>query len=188
MARDNRDNDAQLLDYPAEWRTFELLEDDLLNEQLQQFARGDDANREHYRWVAFQQLLQRPLTDSLVAHYVQLAALDPDRTLARSALVKLIDHPALTDAQLHQLATLGDDPLLATRLGRARLLRRLRPAVVALALLQECAASGIADVHLALLRRADLDRSLLRQLQQSGANRAIRNHAAERLRSHDKGK
>lgn len=102
--------------------TFELLEDDLLNEQLQQFARGDDANREHDRWVAFKRLLQRPLTDSLVAHYVQLAALDPDRTLARSALVNLLDHPALTDVQLHPLAELGDDPLFGSQTDCVRLL------------------------------------------------------------------
>ena len=97
-------NDASELGYPKAWLDFGLLEAPLLADQLARFHAGEDRNLEHYRFAAFQRLLRRRvLTDELIDQYVRLAELDPDRTMATSALCGLLDHPALTDAQLVRL-------------------------------------------------------------------------------------
>jgi hypothetical protein len=115
-------DDASLLGYPREWIELGLLERPLLADQLQRFHAGEDPNTEHYRYAAFQRLLRRrQWTDELIDQYVRLVELDPDRTMATSALCALFDHPALTNEQLLRLerAAVGC-PVREKRYRRAR--------------------------------------------------------------------
>ncbi|HEX9105281.1 MAG TPA: hypothetical protein VF997_23885 [Polyangia bacterium] len=119
-------DDASQLGYPRAWVDFGLLERPLLADQLARFRAGEECALEHYRFAAFQRLLRRrELGDELVDKYVRLAELDPDRHVATSALCGLLDHPALTDAQLARLEpVVAGNPLLEKRLQRVRLSRR----------------------------------------------------------------
>ena len=119
-------DDASELGYPRAWLDYGLLEAPLLADQLARFRAGEDCNREHYRFAAFQRVLRRrALTDEVIDKYVRLAELDPDRHVATSALCGLLDHPALSDAQLERLETVVvGNPLLEKRLQRVRIGRR----------------------------------------------------------------
>jgi hypothetical protein len=118
-------DDASHLGYPRAWIDFGLLERPLLADQLARFRAGEDCNREHYRFAAFQRLLRRrQLTDELIEQYVRLTELDPDRHVATSALCGLIDHPALSAAQLARLEpVVAGNPLLEKRYQRVRVSR-----------------------------------------------------------------
>jgi hypothetical protein len=107
-------DDASELGYPRAWVDFGLLDRPLLADQLARFRAGEDERRERYRQDAFQRLLRRrALTDELIDQIVQLASLDPCRQTATAALCGLLDHPALSEAQLERLrgAVAGNDVL-----------------------------------------------------------------------------
>ncbi len=107
-------DDASELGYPRAWVELGLLERPLLADQLARFRAGEDERRERYRQDAFQRLLRRrALTDELIDQIVQLASLDPCRQTATAALCGLLDHPALSEAQLGRLrgAVAGNDVL-----------------------------------------------------------------------------
>jgi len=180
--------DPSRLHYPKEWLELGLLDEEFLSEQLARFDAGEDTNSEHYRIAAFNRLLARKeLSDLFIDRYVRLAQLDPYPTMVRSALIGLIDHPALSDDQLTRLAPyVAGDATVEKRLKRRRLLRELRPSIIELPVLARCASEGDAEVHRILLSRPDLPDSILAVLQRAGASRAIRNQAAERCRARSK--
>ena len=119
-------DDASQLGYPRAWLDFGLLEAPLLADQLARFRAGEACSLEHYRFAAFQRILRRrTLSDELVEQFVRLAELDPDRHVATSALCGLLDHPALTCAQLERLApVVAGNPLLEKRYQHLRVSRR----------------------------------------------------------------
>jgi hypothetical protein len=173
-----------LLKYPTQWLTYGLLPTGLLALQLRQLETGGAPGTEHYRYAAFQALLHAPpYSDRLVEQYLELARLDPDEAMARSALHALLTLPELTDAQFRLLEGhpwLGPD---AKPVRRQRVLRMLRREGVTEAVLAQCLASGDAAVHDALLERPDIPRHAVEALSQCGASRRSRNVAAALLRS-----
>ncbi len=120
------DASSELLGYPRAWLDFGLLERPLLADQLARFRAGEDRNTEHYRYAAFQRLLRRrALSDEFIDQYVRLYELDPDRQMAISALCGLIDHPAITGAQLDRLRPIvAGHCVLEKRWQRVRVSRR----------------------------------------------------------------
>ena len=176
---------AAELGYANEWLELGLLDEAFLAQQLARYDAGEDTNTEHYRWAAFQQLLlRREWSDNAIADYLKLARLDGDVSVATSAIIALIDHPSLSDEQLQQLdSTTGGSAVIEKRWRRARMLRELRFPIVEVKAFRRLALEGDAEVQQALLQRQDLPEAILELLQQKGANRAIRNQAAQRHRA-----
>jgi hypothetical protein len=171
------------LGYAPKWVEYGFLSEHDLAEQWRAFDSGDEPHTEHLRYSAFLRVLERPvLSDAIVAQYVELAALDPDRGMAQPALVRLLEHPRLTESQF---ARLREHPLAprAALVQRIDFLRQLRASGAPLDLLRRCAESGDRVVHEKLLERRDLPRDILKWLHARGATRAVRNVASQRLAS-----
>jgi hypothetical protein len=64
-------------------------------ELLQQFddllCKSEDNNPEHYRYKTFNSILSKRefLTDTIIEQYIELAKIDPDPSMAKSALILL---------------------------------------------------------------------------------------------------
>lgn len=177
--------ELEILGYPRQWMELGLLDEAFLRAQLDhlgsQQAAGEHVGTEHYRYPAFRSLLKRDaFDDALVERYLSLAALDPDRFMARAAVFDLMEHHGLTDSQLELV---GQSPLCTPRyLARTQLLRALRAGVRTDELLQTCIASREQGVHKALLGIDDLGREWIGKIATAGPTREIRHHARERLR------
>jgi hypothetical protein len=173
-----------LLCYPPQWAAYGLPSPRLLAQQLETFRSGVDSSTEHYRFAAFKTLLgEGPLSDEQVTQYLTLVEADPDSFMARSALIELLLHPDLTDAQFERLSQhpwmlAYPKPAKCERL--LRLLRREGPTEAAL---ERCVSEGDAGVHHALLRLPALPTHILERLAQSGGSRFVRNVAGAQLRT-----
>jgi Arc/MetJ family transcription regulator len=90
-----------VLGYDAKWLEYRFIDEQFLQQQLARFRTSGDHCGEHYRYAAFLKVLaDRPMLDDLaLAHYVELAALDQDRVMAKSALIRLVKWSGLTESQ-----------------------------------------------------------------------------------------
>ena len=142
---------------------------------------------EHERYQSFRIRLAglHVLSDEVLHALIQEAAADPDPTISGSLLALVADRPDLTNAQ--RQALIEDlrfhEPFLQHRLRRATLLAlHLAPSLND-DVFAQCLSFSDAPVHQGLLRHPGVGRPQLEALRDHGANRAIRNIAAQRLRT-----
>jgi hypothetical protein len=177
---------STLLFHPK-WIEHGLLPDDFLQSQFLLYQTSDDKNTEHYRFRAFGYVLANTetLDDQALDHYIELATLDDDKTMGEAALGLLVRWSRLTDSQLDRLKThpVYSKPFLQKLIKRMEMLRELASTGLTDEAFERFVSDGDAEVHRALLSRPELTRAHLEVLRERGANKAIRNVAASRLRS-----
>jgi hypothetical protein len=93
------------LHYSPEWLEYDLLSRDFWLEQYSKYQASPDKHTEHYRFQAFQTVLntREALDQEAMDRYIALAVADPDRSMGHSALAVLIKWPGLTPDQLQDL-------------------------------------------------------------------------------------
>jgi hypothetical protein len=90
----------KLLGYSLKWVEYGFLTRDFLLDQAARFHTGEDQNTEHYRYAAFKEFQKRnAFSDREFEQYIELAALDPDMAMGTAALVDILNHPGMTEAQ-----------------------------------------------------------------------------------------
>jgi hypothetical protein len=91
----------KLLGYSSDWIAAGILTESEFASQLQEFPSGEDTNKEHYRFRTLANYLRNneTLSDNQVKHIIRLLRKDVDKSMAGSALLKLLSMPALTDKQ-----------------------------------------------------------------------------------------
>ena len=142
---------------------------------------------EHERFRSFRVRLAglRVLSDEVMHTLVQDATADPDPNVRGSMLALIADRPDLTHAQ--RQALIEDprfhEPFLQHRIRRATLLALLQMPSLNDDVFTQCLSFSDAPVHQALLKHPGIGRLQLEALRDQGANRAVRNIAAQRLRA-----
>jgi hypothetical protein len=173
----------KLLGYCSKWVEYGFLSPELLLAQVARFHAGDDKSTEHFRYAAFRRLQQRDVfSDQVFEQYLELATLDPDpKAMGRAALIDLIYHPGLTEAQWETVLAHPRVQELPKLIKQVRLLKELRGPNVTEETLQRCVDEGDGDIHRRLLDRSDLPHRIVEALHRNGANKVIRNVAGMRL-------
>jgi hypothetical protein len=180
-------SDLELLGYSARWVEYGFLSPELLGEQVRFFHTGADRNTEHYRYWAFKQLQRRPVFSPLeFERYVELAASDPDPTMGRAALIDLLHHPGITEAQEKALLDHPRLQELPRLVQRRRLLRELHRTGPTIEMLQRALEARDSHFQRTLLETPDLPRPIVEALHERGSNRAVRNLAGVMLKYLDR--
>jgi hypothetical protein len=179
--------DLELLGYSPKWVEYGFLSPELLLAQVARFHTGADQSSEHFRYAAFMQLQGRDIfSDEVFQRYLELAALDPDPLgMARAALIELLDHPGITDAQWEAVLAHPLVQTLPKLIRKRRLLKALRGPNVTDEILWRCVEEGDGDLHRRLLDRPDLPGPIIEALHQKGANKAVRKLAGIHLKRVD---
>jgi hypothetical protein len=176
----------RMLGYDALWLESGFLSVDELQNQWESVGVSSSPQPEHYRFAAFCSVLDRctAMTDTDIARFVRLAAIDPDPIMATAALGRLVMWPGITAGQLGQLATDAafQSAPLRRLVHRRELLAAITPGQVSDAFVETCLDSGDADVQRALLANADLTADQLASLVRGGQNKALRNLALQETR------
>lgn len=182
---DSTQSTLDLLGYHPKWVEYGMVDDAFLERQQEEFTTSDDQNTEHYRYGAFRAVLRGHdvLPDHVIGHYIELAELEADLAMAGSALADLIHWRGLTEQQRERLPASPSfaAPFLQKGIIRSRLLRRLKSEPLTAALFEECLAEKDGVLQRAMLEDSSIARDQLENLAEHGANRAIRNIAAQRL-------
>ena len=147
----------------------------------------DPPSPEHSRYAAFAGRLTalERVSDALLESLIAEAAADPDASMGGSVLALIADHRLLSENQRAALLSHPQyqQPFLQHRLRRATLLHLLRASSLSEDVIQQCISFPDAPVHSALLDHPALSHSHLAALRDHGMNRAVRNIAAQRLRT-----
>jgi hypothetical protein len=177
---------AAELGYTSPWLDWGFVDEPYLRAQYAQYTSTDDKNQEHYRCGAFREFLRRHsrLSDEVVDRIFRLADDGPDRcNLHQNRIFELLLSGRLSDEQHFALAKRQPtvlEPPLQKIYWRCGILRKIRQSGVA-ANFAEIQLVSDREVQLELLEHADLAREHLVWLAERGANKAIRNRAAQRL-------
>ena len=99
-----------------------------------------------------------------------------------TALIDLVRHPGLTEAQWETLLTHPRMQELPRLVKRERLLKELRGPALTEEVFQRCTDEGDEVVHRAMLNLPDIPRGIVEALHERGANKAVRNIAGVMLR------
>ena len=93
--------DLAKLSYHPKWIEYKFLSKEILEQQLSEFNKGEDTNSEHYRYRTFKSFIQNnpKFTDNQVNHFIELTQIDPDETMAGSALSEFIQSGKLNPNQ-----------------------------------------------------------------------------------------
>ena len=187
---DSTKSALDLLGYHPKWLEYGMVDAAFLQRQRADFTTSDDQNTEHYRYGAFRAVLRGHdvLPDHVIGHYIELAELEADPSMAGSALADLIHWRGLTEQQREQLSVhpAFAAPFLQKGIIRSRLLRRLKREPLTAALFEECLAKQDGVLQRAMLEASSITRDQLETLASHRAYRAIRNIAAQRLQQNRK--
>jgi hypothetical protein len=178
------------LHYSPQWLDYDLLSGEFWLHQYSQYQTSSDKHTEHYRFEAFQAVLnsREMLDQATIDHYIELAVSDCDQSMGNSALARLIQWPGLTDGQLQYLNNhpACNKPFLRKLQQRVILLRELDSTGVSDETFERFLNSQDEQVHRSLLSIAGLKAEYLQRLSDRGVNKAIRNMARRRLQSFGK--
>lgn len=91
----------EVLGYTEKWIEYGFLTEEILQNQLAEFEKGEDQNTEHYRYGAFLYWFDQrnAFSDTEVEHYIELALNDPHELMAGSAIKELFTSSKITDTQ-----------------------------------------------------------------------------------------
>jgi len=168
------------LGYTEDWLRAGLLGRALLAEQYERLLAGGTKKTARYRAQALAAWRDATgaISDEALDAYLAVAAADPDKKLAASAVADLIQCPRITLEQLERIA--NSDPKLMKRhealIRRTYLTRRLDQGVTG-ALIEQVIALKEASVQTRLIRDERLSREQAEALAKGGANPTIREQA-----------
>ena len=74
---------VKLMNYPKEWLEWDMLPDEVLENQLSEYEPGHENSSEHYRNGAFQFWLRGEANEEQLIKLVKLSKLDPDEIMCR---------------------------------------------------------------------------------------------------------
>jgi hypothetical protein len=179
----NQRDYQRLLQFSDSWLMLGLLSEDKLSELGHEYELSDDKNTEHYRYRIFQEYLtsHRPLSASMAEALYELGAEDTD-TVMGGAMMGDIVSLAECPAQVLEKAYVSGEKHLVKAAKRRRLLSELSTGLTA-EVFMRCLESRDAMIQREVLGCPELSRKQLEQMAEAGANRAVRNVAAERLRA-----
>jgi hypothetical protein len=175
------------LRYDPRWLNYGFLDPASLRDQIAELESGDDANTEHYRYRSFLAVLESraSLSEKEIDDYVELALADPEVQMGEAALRKLAEWPKLGEAGYIKIS--GHEVFLRASMRGSMIWGRLIRALNSSSLTPEDCDSyleaGDSEVQRVLMDRVKLSRTQLERLRSAGKSRAIRNMAAEKLRS-----
>lgn len=172
----------RLLEFSDEWLRLGLLTEAGLRELGQEYEASDDKATEHYRLRVFREYLKsrRPLSPQMVEALYELGREDPSRGMGGAMMRELVDLAECPPEVLEKASASGDNHLVRAVWWR-RTLEEMKSGVTE-DLFARCLGSRDGVVQRGLLERPELTRSQLEQLVETGANRAVRNMARQRLR------
>ena len=176
------------LGYTIKWLEYGILSAEQLKVDLAEFQKDDgDPNIEHYRYRTAMNFLRGKTQwiDEEVEHLLEVVAEDPDGDMSRSVALALLKCDTLTDQQFYKLNEHPAIKVLDVSKAHLRhdLLRFLTRESLAPQVIDRCIQEGDSTVHGRLLEFEDLPIDAVQALSTCGANKAIRNMAAQRLQS-----
>lgn len=179
----------KLLDYDRRWLVYGFLSFEKLACQHETFESSDDQNTEHYRYASFRRILDTSLSlaNGELAQYIELAELDPDRTMAEAALANLLTWPGLSPEQFEHIAT---HPAFQSDwhqrlVRRRRLTLSIETGPISDALVERCIANKDRMIQELLIAAREITSQQLDRLVREGCNRAVRNLARQRQKISD---
>src|SRR5689334_12768521 len=88
----------KILGYSSQWLDSGLINKQFLMDQLDEYQSSEDKNTEHYRYTAFQDILKTntTLSDNTLEMYIELASIDEDHAMGKSALGDLVTWSGLS--------------------------------------------------------------------------------------------
>jgi hypothetical protein len=177
------------LGYTSKWIEYGVLSWKQLERDLVKLHQPDsDLNTEHYRYKVLIEYVntKSKLSNAELDHLLELIVQDPDPYMTHSfVMVHLLKRDVLTDDQFlafgeHILASKAE---ISKVYLNCDLLRRLRQDGLTPDVITRCIDVGDGEVQRKLLECTNLPRDAVQALAERGANKAVRNIAAERLRS-----
>ena len=175
------------LGYDPRWMDYGFLDPATLKAQIAELDSGEDLNTEHYRYRSFLSVLtsRTTLSDREIDCYIELALSDPDINMGAAALRVLAEWPKLGEAGYIKIS--GHEVFLRASMRGSMMWGRLIRALNSSSLtLEDCDSyleAGNSEVQRVLIDKVKLSRAQLERLRSVGRSRAIRNMAAEKLRS-----
>ncbi|HSS47938.1 MAG TPA: hypothetical protein VLX28_03225 [Thermoanaerobaculia bacterium] len=175
------------LGYDPRWVDYGFLDPAILRDQIAELESGDDTSTEHYRYRSFLAVLKSraTLSEKEIDGYIELAQADPDANMGEAALRDLAEWPNLGEEGYQKIS--GHEVFLRASMRGSMMWGRLIRALDSSSLAPEDCDSyleaGNSEVQRLLMDRVKLSRAQLERLRSAGKSRAIRNMAAEKLRS-----
>lgn len=159
-----------------------IVDRDRIAALVRAFEAGDDPHPEHARWGAFRAFLaeSRPLPPALAVALYELGERDPDEA-AGLAMMSAVAWLPECPAEVQDRALAAGRRVLAAGVRRNRLLGELSGELTD-DLFERCLASADGALQRTLIDRPGLTPQRLERIAAEGANRAVRNLAAARLR------
>jgi|SRR5688572_9397030 len=178
----DRQDYQRLLGFGDQWLRLGLLTEDGLRALVQEYEASDDKSTEHYRYRVFSRFLasHRPLSPRLAEALYELGRDDPYPPAGGAMMLDVVSLAECPAEVLERASASGEDHLVRAVL-RRRFFEELDAGLTE-GLFARCLDGRDPLMQRALLERPELTRGQLEQLAGAGANRAVRNMAAERLR------
>ena len=166
-----------------DWLRLGLLTEDELCALGRECETSEDKNTEHYRYRVFRHYLasHKPLPPGMAEALYELGRADPDPAMGGAMMRDIVGLPECPVNVLEQASTSGEKHLVKAARQR-ELLTELASGLTE-DLFARCLESRDAGIQRELLTRSGLTRKQLEELAEKGSNQAVRNMAAERLRS-----
>ncbi|KAF0250313.1 MAG: hypothetical protein FD167_295 [bacterium] len=183
----NFNESLQKLGYHSLWLEYSFLNEQELTQQIADFCKSEDKNSEHYRYRTFRLFLskQTVLDDASVQKYIELVQLDYDRSMAKSALINLVEFKGLSIDQLEYLSShpAFADPVLQKKFSKVKLSNALESQTTSIDqnLFQQILAFKDFELQDRMIKKNALTTAQYELLAEKGTNKAIRNIAKQIL-------
>ena len=181
------DRAVTILNFHAKWLEYELISELFLLKLYQRFIDSDDKSTEHYRYSAFQKLLQdnQYLDDRSIDNYIELAEIDNDQSMAIAALMDIFTWNGLNDEQYTKLV---DSPKFASQMfqtyHRNKIMMKIIDGMqISDEIIKDCIQNYPSNVQECLLYKEGIKRYQIDYIHQHGKNKRIRNMAKNMLRN-----
>lgn len=105
---------AKMLEFSPAWFEIGLVNQELLDWAKSEWGKGEDENKEHYRYVAFCRFLEshRPISPEIAIALYRLGDADPEPGMGRAMMVRIIFQPTCPEVVLSEAATSGERQLV----------------------------------------------------------------------------
>lgn len=174
------------LGYDARWLAWGLFDEPYLRAQYENFSRDREEGTEHYRAAALRHYFETTaeISDDQLDRYLDICGSQSDPILAPHYLHELIRFSGLRDEQLERLRkhALFQTAGLQAALLQMELCRNLNRNILTDEIFARCLQLGDGSVHTLLLSHPGMTPERYRELGKHGANRRIRNIAAQYAR------
>jgi len=175
------------LGYDQRWLDYGFLGPAILRDQIAELESGDDTSTEHYRYRSFVAVLKSrtTLSEKEIDGYIELALTDPDINTGEAALRDLAEWPNLGEDGYNRISSheVFLRPSMRGSMMWGRLIRALNSSNLAPEDCDPYLEAGNSEVQRLLMDKMKLSTVQLERLRSAGKSRAIRNMAAEKLRS-----